>query len=92
VSYAGGPQPEAQLNAVKVTRFLKTDNGVSKSELIVNLEDLYRVNDSSVILQPGDTIFIDRTNWGSIRDALSIVTTLAVLTATVTTVIYNTHH
>jgi hypothetical protein len=92
VSYAGGPEADARLDAVKVTRFLRTDNGVSKSELIVNLEDLYRINDSSIILQPGDTIYIERTNWSSIRDALSIVTTLAVLTATVTTVIYNTHH
>lgn len=92
VSYAGGPLVDARLDAVKVTRFLKTDNGLSKSEIIVNLEDLYRINDSAIILQPGDTIFIDRTNWSSFRDVLSIVTTVAVVAATVTTVYYNTHH
>jgi hypothetical protein len=92
VSYAGGPVVDARLDAVKVTRFLKTDNGISKSEIIVNLEDLYRINDSSIILQPGDTIFIDRTGWSSFRDVLSVVTTVAVVAATVTTVYYNTHH
>jgi len=92
LSYAGGPAPDARLDAVKVTRFLKTESGISKSEVFVNLEDLYRVNDASLILQPGDTIFIDHTSWSTFRDVLSIVTTVAVVTATVTTVYYNTHH
>ena len=90
VSYAGGPQPDARLDAVRVTRFLKTDNGISKSELIVNLEDLYRVNDSSLILQPGDTIYIDRTNWTQISAMLTVVTTLAVVTTAVVSVLYYT--
>jgi len=92
VSYAGGPVEDAKLDEVKITRFIKTENGVSRAQFLVNLEDLYRVNESSLVLQPGDTIFLDRTNWSSIRDVLSIVTTVAVLTATVTTVVYNSRH
>jgi len=92
VSYAGGPTEDAKLDEVKITRFIKTESGVSRAQFLVNLDDLYRVNESSLVLQPGDTIFLDRTNWSSIRDVLSIVTTVAVLTATVTTVVYNSRH
>ncbi len=92
LSFAGGPSPDAKLNSVKITRFLKTDNGVSKSESFVNLEDLYRVNESSLILQPGDTIFIDQTSWSTMRELLTIVGGVAVISATVSTVIYNTKH
>jgi len=87
VSYAGGPQPDADLTAVKITRFIKTETGVSRAQFLVNLNDLYRVNESSLVLQPGDTIFFDRTSWSTIRDVLSVVTTVAVLTASVTTVV-----
>jgi hypothetical protein len=92
LSYAGGPSPDAKMASVKVTRFIKTDAGVSKSEYFVNLEDLYRVNDSSLILQPGDTIFIDQTSWSTLRDILTIVGGITVVAATVSTVIYNSHH
>jgi hypothetical protein len=91
MSYAGGPGPDAKLDAVRITRFLKTEAGVSRAELVVNLEDLYRVNDSALVLQPGDTIYIDRSNWVGIRDIVSVVTTVAVVTATVATVISVVH-
>jgi hypothetical protein len=87
MSYAGGPTPDAKLDAVRITRFLKTEAGVSRAELVVNLEDLYRINDSQLILQPGDTIYLDRTAWVGIRDIISLVTTAAVVVATVATVI-----
>ena len=92
VSYAGGPMEDAKLDEVKVTRFIKTETGVSRAQFLVNLDDLYRVNESSLILQPGDTIFFDRTSWSTVRDVLSVVTTFAVITATVTTVMYQTKH
>jgi protein involved in polysaccharide export with SLBB domain len=87
VSYAGGPQADAKLDAVKITRFLKTESGISKAEIVVNLEDLYRTNEASLILQPGDTIFMDHSNWTTIRDVISLVTTAAVVTATVASVV-----
>jgi len=92
LSYAGGPTADAKLTSVKVTRFLKTDNGVTKSESFVNLEDLYRVNEASLVLQPGDTIFLDQTSWTTLRDVLAIVGGAAVLTATVSTILYNSRH
>jgi len=92
LSYAGGPTMDAKLNSVKITRFLKTDNGVTKSESFVNLEDLYRVNEAALILQPGDTIFIDQTSWTTLRDVLAIAGGAAVLTATISTILYNSRH
>lgn len=92
LSYAGGPGPDAKMASVKITRFIRTDNGVSKSENFVNLENLYRVNDSQLILQPGDTIFIDETSWTTLRDILTVVGSVVVVAATVSTVVYNSHH
>lgn len=91
VSYGGGPAPDAKLDAVRITRFLKTETGVSRAELVVNLEDLYRVHESALVLQPGDTIYLDRSSWVGIRDIISLVTTAAVVTATVATVISVVH-
>ena len=90
VSYAGGPAADADLSAIRLTRFLKTEGGVTKSELLVDLDKLYRVNDASLILQPGDTIVFDRASWANIRDLISVVTSAAIVTATVTTVIVTT--
>ncbi len=90
VSYAGGPMVDAALDAVKITRLLKTESGITRGEYIVNLEDLYRINESSIVLQPGDTILIDKTSWATFRDVMTVVSTVAVLGATATTIIANT--
>lgn len=87
ISLAGGPAPDADIDAVKITRFLKTESGITRGEYTVDLSDLYRVNESSLVLQPGDTITMDRTSWVAIRDIVGIVTSVAVITATVTTVL-----
>jgi hypothetical protein len=50
------------------------------------------VNDSQLILQPGDTIFIDETSWTTLRDILTVVGSVVVVAATVSTVVYNSHH
>jgi hypothetical protein len=73
-----------------VTRFLKTETGVTKSEFFVNLDNLYRVNDASIILQPGDTIMLDRSGWATIRDVLTVVTSVAIVATTVSTVVVTT--
>ena len=87
ISLAGGPAPDADIDAVRVTRFLKTESGITRGEYTVDLSDLYRVKESNLILQPGDTIMIDRTSWVTIRDLVGIVTSVAVITATVFTVV-----
>ncbi|MEW6510860.1 MAG: SLBB domain-containing protein [Bacteroidota bacterium] len=87
ISLAGGPAPDADIDEVRITRFLKTESGITRGEYTVNLDDLYRVNESSLVLQPGDTIVIDRSSWVTIRDIIGILTSVAVITATVTTVL-----
>ena len=86
MSLAGGPAPDADIDKVKVTRFLKTESGITRGEYTVDLSDLYRVNESNLVLQPGDTITVDRTSWVAIRDLIGIVTSVAVIAATVATI------
>ena len=62
LSYAGGPGPDAKMASVKITRFIRTDNGLSK------------------------------TSWTTLRDILTVVGSVVVVAATVSTVVYNSHH
>lgn len=87
ISLAGGPMPDANIDGVKITRFLKTESGITRGEYTVDLGDLYRVNESNLVLQPGDTITIGQTSWVSIRDIIGIVTSVAVITVSVTTIV-----
>ncbi len=86
ISLAGGPIADADMSQVRVTRFLKTDVGISRGQYVVDLHDLYRVNEANLILQPGDTIMIDQTSWVGIRDIIGVVTSVAVITVSVATV------
>ena len=86
ISLAGGPTADADMSQVRITRFLKTDAGISRGQYVVDLADLYRVNEANLILQPGDTIMIDQTSWVKIRDIIGIVTSVAVITVSVATV------
>jgi len=86
VSYAGGPNQEAKISTVKVTRWAKTEGSSTKLEYYVDLDDLSTVDDTKLLLYPGDTIFIDRSNWSSIRDVMTVVTTAAIIISAITNV------
>lgn len=83
ISYAGGPIPDAKLDEVKVTRFLKRDTGISRGEFFVNLEDLSKVDQAKLVLYPGDTIFMGHTAMVGWRDVFAVISTLAVVTSAV---------
>lgn len=87
VSFAGGPLQGADMAGVRVTRFVRKDGGLERSEYIVNLEDLKRVDQTKLVLYPGDTIFIDHTSWLTIRDAFTVISTAAILTSAVVNLI-----
>jgi hypothetical protein len=87
ISLAGGPQEYADMGEVRITRIMKSDTGMVKREHIVDLEHLDRVPPEELILNPGDTIVIDPTSWPVVRDAFSVVTTLAVIAAAVASLI-----
>ena len=83
LSFAGGPIQYAKLDEVKLTRLILNDSTGAKREFVLNLEHLDKLNQSSLVLYPGDTIFIDHTAWLTIRDVFSVVTTAAIITSAV---------
>jgi len=87
VSYAGGPNSDAQLDHVRVTRFKKKDGKIDKEQYFLNLEDLYNIDQSKLVLYPGDTIFIDHSSWATFRDVLTVVTTAAIITTAVANIV-----
>jgi len=88
LSYAGGPTVDAKLSQVRVTRLLKKGgDGNVRDQYYVNLDDLSQVDESKLILYSGDTIFIGRTLWSSFRDALTIVSTAAIVTTAVANIV-----
>lgn len=87
LSCAGGPTAEAKLSDVVITRVIKKDGVDTRSRLTVNLDDLDRIDKSTLVLYPGDTIFIDRTGWSSFRDVLSVVTGVAVVTTAIVSIV-----
>lgn len=87
VSYAGGPNQDAKIDKVKIMRWIKKEGGTSKEEYFVDLEELSTTEDSKLVLYPGDTIFIDRSSWSTVKDWLPIVTTAVIVTSTIINVI-----
>lgn len=88
ISFAGGPVQYAKLDEVKLTRLILNDSTAAKREFILNLEHLDKLNQSSLALYPGDTIFIDHTVWLTIRDVFNVVTTAAVITSAVAQILW----
>lgn len=87
LSYAGGPNPDASMDDVRLTRTVRKEGTVTREQFYLDLDDLSQVDDSKLVLNPGDTIFIDRTGWSSFRDYLTVVTTAAIITTAVANVI-----
>lgn len=87
LSLAGGPSVGADLDDVKVTRFVRSDTVVSRSEYRVNLKELYKVDQGKLVIYPGDTVFLDHSSWLTIRDMFSVITTAAIITSAVAQVI-----
>jgi len=83
LSFAGGPSPDAKLDQVKVTRFLKRDTGISRGEFFVDLDELSKVDQAKLTLFPGDTVYMDHSAWTAWRDIVQVVTTAAVVTAAI---------
>jgi len=83
LSYAGGPTQDADMTDVRITRFIRRDGVIATREMRLNLKQLDKVEEARLLLQPGDTIFIDHTSWLTIRDVVSVVTTAAIVTAAV---------
>jgi protein involved in polysaccharide export with SLBB domain len=88
ISFAGGPVQYAKLDEVKLTRLILNDSTGRKREILFDLEHLDKLEQSSLTLYPGDTIFIDHTGWLTLRDVFSFVTTAAVITSAIAQIMW----
>jgi len=91
ISYAGGPLADADLGSVKITRIIQRDNQIRKVEYTVNLNHLERLDALALSLEAGDTIYIDSLTF-QVRDIVNIITTAAIITGSVASVIYASRH
>ena len=87
LSFAGGPTQDADMDDVRITRIIRRDGMISTKEMRISLNRLDRLDEAKILLQPGDTIFIDHTSWVTWRDVVSVVTTAAIVTAAVAQVL-----
>ena len=92
ISYAGGPTREANLSDVRISRYVKTHSGIQKQQIVVNLEDFFRTEETKLALQPGDAKYVDYITRLNIRDVFIAVTTAALVTAAIAQVVYANHH
>ncbi len=83
LSFAGGPTNDADMHDVRISRIVKRDGVVSMKDIRINMKNLDKIQESKLLLEPGDTIFIDHTSWLTMRDVVSVVTTAAIVTAAV---------
>ena len=86
VSFAGGPLAEANIGSVKVTRAVRGESSVRKVEFTVNLNRLDQLDEKALGLEPGDTIFIERSSF-SVGDIVGVITTAAIITVAVANVV-----
>ena len=87
LSFAGGPTQDADMEDVRISRIVRRDGVITAKEISINLKRLDRLEEAKLLLQPGDTIFIDHTSWLTVRDIVGVVTTAAIVTAAVAQVL-----
>lgn len=80
LSFAGGPTGGASLESVRVFRTVRRDNLTRKVEFEVDLDQMQKLDEKALDLEPGDTIIIEGGNlaWQDYALIVSTVATLAV--------------
>ena len=86
LSYAGGPNADANLGTVKISRVVRRDDAIRIVEYTVNLERLDKLDEKARDLEPGDTIFVETPPF-SWKDVFAILTTAAIITSAIASVI-----
>ncbi len=80
LSLAGGPTNYADLDNIRIIRSQKDTNGkIIKKELKVNLEEIVKLTEEQIKLQPGDVIYVNHTNWYTVKEAFSVTSSVAIL-------------
>jgi hypothetical protein len=80
LSFAGGPTSNAIMDEVRIVRTVRRDNLMRKVEFEVNLDEMQKLDEKALDLEPGDTIIIEgrNMNWQDYALIVSTVATLAV--------------
>lgn len=78
LSLAGGPTEDGRIDNIRITRIVKGTPADKRITLTMDLEDLTKVKESELSLQPGDVIHVDSLAWFSWTRSLAYV--LPVLT------------
>lgn len=91
LSCAGGPLPEATLGNVTISRLGQSELGETRRQIAVDLDDTDEISRAAIALHPGDIIYVDRSGWVSFRDILGVVTTVALVTTAVASVIISSN-
>jgi hypothetical protein len=86
LSFAGGPSGRATLDAVRIIRTVRRDNLMRKVEFEVNLDEMQKLDEKALDLEPGDTIIIEGGNM-DFRDYALIVSTVAAVTAAIASIV-----
>lgn len=87
LSLAGGPRDGAKLTKVMIVRVEKTESGTQKVEKMIDLEDVLNLDADDLKLQPGDTIYVDKTWWTGVKGGISFAASVAILVTAVTNLI-----
>lgn len=90
ISLAGGPMPDGALNKVTVTRIVKNGERTTWKDIYIDLEDLKAVKEQDLMLEPGDVVAMDRTNWSKVRDGFGVLVSGAIVATAVSQVIIAT--
>jgi hypothetical protein len=86
LSFAGGPSGRATLDAVRIIRTVRRDNLMRKVEFEVNLDEMQKLDEKALDLEPGDTIIIEGGNM-DFRDYALIISTVAAVTAAIASIV-----
>jgi len=86
LSFAGGPSGRATLDAVRIVRTVRRDNLMRKVEFEVNLDEMQKLDEKALDLEPGDTVIIEGGNM-DFRDYALIISTVAAVTAAIASIV-----
>lgn len=92
LSLAGGVVENGDLDKVRVTRTVKTATRVERKEITIDLSDLTRVSEAELLLNPGDYVFVPQSRPILFQDVLTYVTTIALLTISVISVVNSSNN
>jgi protein involved in polysaccharide export with SLBB domain len=82
VSYAGGPLTDADLGSIRIARVVRREDMVRTVEFTVNLDRLDKLDEKARDLEPGDTVFVERSAI-SVGTLFNIITAVALIVAAI---------